>query len=162
MRKFLPILLALLVPLAACDNVFDPNNLDGSYEVVRVTLGSTGQTRSASPSVVLYQGSMTRGSSRYEVRYELVDGLLELDDRFEEYSFTGVYRLTELNGRFPTEIVTSTEFGTYDVFGNEIEFFADRGSDLFLEEFGTISGRTIEVGVYDPIFEERDFYQFRR
>lgn len=161
-RKFLPLVLALLVPLAACENIYDPENADGSYRIARVTLSSTGQTRSASPSVVLYEGSMTRGAARYDVIYELVDARIDLTERNGRYTFTGVYRLTERNGRFPTELETSTEYGIYDIYGDEISFQEDRNSDFFLDASGTISGRTIEVGVYDPIFEERDFYQFRR
>lgn len=161
-RKFLPIVLALLFPLAACENIYVPDDADGSYRVARVTLSSTGQTRSATPSVVLYEGSMTRGATRYDVIYELVDARIDLTERNGRYTFTGVYRLTERNGRFPTEVETGTEYGTYDIYGDEISFQEDRNSDFFLDASGKISGRTIEVGVYDPIFEEKDFYQFRR
>lgn len=161
-RKFLPVLLAIMIPLAACDDVFNPDDPDGSYEVIRVTLGANGQSRTASPSVVLYEGTMLRGITRYNVRYELIDAQIDLDQRFQEYSFTGAYRLSERDGRFPTEFVTSTEYGEYDVFGGEIEFDEDFDSESYLDSSGALSGRRLEVGVRDPIFGERDFYEFRR
>jgi hypothetical protein len=59
-------------------------------------------------------------------------------------------------------VVTSTEYGIYDVFGDEISFREDRSSDVYLDANGRISGRTIEIGAYDPVFNLRDIYEFRR
>ena len=160
MRKFLPLVLAMLLPLAACDNIYAPGDLDGSYEAVRVTLAANGQTRSV--PAVIYDGPATLRGVRYDIRYELVDARIDLSERTDRYTFTGVYRITERNGRRPTEVVTSTETGTYDIYGSEISFDEDRYSDFFLDATGRTSGRTIEVGVYDPVFEERDIYEFRR
>jgi hypothetical protein len=159
-RKFLPALLMLLLPLAACENIGGPSNPDGSYRAVRVTPGDGSGTRSV-PGLI-YSGPMRRGSVQYEVRYELVDARIDLVERTGRYTYTGVYRLTERNGRFQPEVVTSTEYGIYDVFGDEISFREDLNSDAFLDANGRVSGRTIEVGAYDPVFNVRDIYEFRR
>lgn len=160
MRKFLLAVLVLLPPLAACENIGGPSNPDGSYRAVRVALGDGSGTRSV-PGLI-YSGPMKRGSAQYDVRYELVDARIDLVERTGRYTFTGIYRLTERNDRFKPEVVTSTEHGIYDVFGDEITFREDFNSDVFLDANGRISGRTIEVGVYDPVFDLRDVYEFRR
>jgi len=159
-KKFLPALLLLLLPVAACENIGGPSNPDGSYRAVRVTLGDGSGTRSV-PGLI-YSGPMRRGSVQYDALYELVDARIDLTERNGSYTFTGVYRLTERNGRFPPEVVTSTEYGIYDVFGDEISFREDRSSDVYLDANGRIRGRTIEIGAYDPVFNLRDIYEFRR
>lgn len=159
-RKFLPALPMLLLALAACENIGGPSDPDGSYRAVRVTLGDASGTRSV-PGLI-YSGPMRRGSVQYDVHYELVDARIDLSERTGRYTYAGVYRLTERNDRFRPEVVTSTEHGVYDVFGDEISFREDRSSDVFLDADGRISGRTIEVGAYDPVFNLRDIYEFRR
>lgn len=160
MRKFLPALFLLLLPISACENIGGPSTPDGSYRAVRVTLGDGSGTRSV-PGLI-YSGPMRRGSVQYDVRYELVDARIDLTERTGSYTYTAVYRLTERDNRFHPEVITSTEYGIYDVFGDEISFREDRSSDVFLDANGRISGRTIEVGVYDPVFNLRDIYEFRR
>lgn len=156
MKRILPALLLLMLPLAACDDISGPSTADGSYRAVRVTLGDGGGSRSVPGEI--YIGRM----GQYDVRYEVVDAHIDLDERTGRYTYTGVYRLTERNNRRPPEVVTGTEYGEYDVRGDEITFREDFDSEVYLDAYGRISGRSIEIGAYDPVFEVRDIYEFRR
>lgn len=158
-RAWTALAFASLLFAACSDNPTDPTaRLGGSYDASTVEV--EGQTRSL--PAVLYDGPVTNGTSRFDVRYEVTRVSLVLNSRDESYTYSGTYRLVSKDGRFTTETETSTDSGTYSVEGNRVHFDSDRGLDGPLDFWGTMRNGTITLEAADPIFEEQNEYEFRR
>jgi hypothetical protein len=158
-RAWTALAFATLLSAGCSDNPTDPTaQVAGSYDASTVEV--EGQTRSL--PAVLYDGPVTSGTSRFDVRYEVVAVELDLNRQNQLYAYRGAYRLVSKDGRFATRTETITDQGTYSVEGNRVHFDSDRGLDGPLDFWGTMRNGTLTLEAADPLFEEQNVYEFRR
>lgn len=152
----------LVAAAAACgDSPSESRSPAGTYGGYAVTVEGTTSARTI--PAVLYDGAATADGVTYNVRHELLSSAVTLVESGRQYTFTATYRLTEKDGRFPTDTETTVETGTYTIQGDEITFNQSANSDIFVEATGTIrNNNNIVVGAYDPFFDELNEIEFRR
>ena len=156
-------LVLALVGLAACDDSSGSgSNLDGSYDLTAATISETGE-RVPLPGI-LYEGSVTDGGTTFNVREEVLNSSIDFDGDDREYTFTAQFRISETSNRFPAEVVTLTERGSYRVNGSTISFTVDDDSPDFVLNDGTgsLDDGTVFVDVSDPFFDDDLVFEFDR
>ena len=163
MRR-LVIVLALLLPLAACDEDTDPivvGSIQGVYNAVSAS-GEFIPSGSVTIPGVIFEGPASgNAGAEFDVTYELLQATISLSEG-NRYVFTGAVRMTETNQRFPTFTEAAAETGSYSARNNTITFKPDPSSDEFLAETGTHSGRTLTVEIQDPAFGDPITLELRR
>jgi hypothetical protein len=131
MRKLLPILLAFVLPLAACGDSTGPGEqrVDGTYTLAQVN----GQA----PPVTLFQST--------DGRLEITGGSLVLRSDFSYQETIGL-RAVPASGSPVTQ--DEIENGTYSVVGSSITFTVPAsGGNPSFSYSGAISGNTITYTV---------------
>lgn len=167
LRPVRAVALALaFVGLAACDgDSTGSGSIDGgTYNVIAATVPTGAQTsqRVTLPGV-LYTGGATYNGSDINVREELLNSSITLDERDRSYIWVGTFRMTNTGTNTVLDQSTVSEVGTYDVSGGTI-YFAMNGNtqDVYLDGSGTVRDGTIRVAVTDPYFGDNLDFEFRR
>jgi hypothetical protein len=140
----------------------EQDKIEGTYKLSTVAVPQGGSTVNRSAPAILYEGPAIGNGQSYNIRLELLSASIVVTDQGSKYTYTGTFRLTETNNRFPTDTKTVTETGTYIYFEGDFTFVESLNSEIHIGGNGRLQNGALTVDIDDPLFEDTYTATFRR